>query len=76
MERDWNSAFEGHFSKGGEIRLVAGEYVGAAGDDAETRRLVLVEKQMGYGVGYVERQADFGIGEASSAVRRIHDESE
>ena len=51
-----------------EIRLEAVVYVGAAGGDAETRRLALVGKQTGCGVEYVGMQVGSGIEGASSGV--------
>ena len=76
MVQDWSLLFSGHFWKKGEIRAGAEEYVVFVVDDAGRRHLEWEERPRVYDVGYVGMQVDFGIEEASFAVRLIHGEKD
>jgi len=75
-EQDSSSSFVDHFWTVVAIRSVVVGYAGAVGDGAETRRLASVGRQMECDVGYVGRQLDSGIEEASFAALPSRGESD
>lgn len=76
VAQDWSLLFSGHSSKKDGIQVAAEEYVVFVAGDAERHHLELEERQMVCDVGYVGRQVDFGIEEASFEVRLIHGEKD
>lgn len=74
VAQDWSLLFSVHFSKKDGIQVAAEEYVVFVAGDAGRRHLELEERQTECDVGYVGRQVDFGIEEASFEVRLIHGE--
>lgn len=74
VEQDWSLSYEHwHFLRKDESQAVVVEYVGVVVGGAGRRHLELEERQMGCDVGCVGRLVDFGIEEASSEARLIHD---
>ena len=67
--QDWSLLFSVHFSKKGESQVAAEVYVAFVVGDAGRRHWEWEERQMVYDVGYVGRQVDFGIEEASFAAQ-------
>lgn len=76
VAQDWSLLFSGHSSKKDGIQVAAEEYVVFVAGDAGRHRLELGERQMVCDVGYVGRQVDFGIEEASFEVRLIRGEKD
>ena len=74
VAQDWSLLFSVHFSKKDGIQVAAEEYVVFVAGDGERHHLELEERRMVYDAGYVGRQVDFGIEEASFEVRQIHGE--
>ena len=76
VAQDWSLLFSGHSSKKDGIQVAAEEYVVFVAGDAGRHRLELGERQTVCDVGYVGRQVDFGIEEASFEVRLIRGEKD